>query len=141
MSVMATVIESAGGLLWRMRASTPEPEVLLIHRRAHDDWSFPKGRRQARETVLACAIREVAEETGMLCSVGEELPEVTYTDRKGRTRRVRYWTMRVVGGAFMPNDEVDDVVWCSTSQAAERLTSPHDQQALLAWRTVDEQVA
>ncbi|MBA3781090.1 MAG: NUDIX domain-containing protein, partial [Nocardioides sp.] len=40
-------------------------EVLLVHRPRYDDWSFPKGKRDRGEHILATAVREVAEETGL----------------------------------------------------------------------------
>ena len=36
----------------------------------YDDWSFPKGKAKAGETDEACALREVEEETGLLCELG-----------------------------------------------------------------------
>lgn len=40
-------------------------EVLLVRRSARGDWVLPGGRPHPREGVLACARREVREETGL----------------------------------------------------------------------------
>ena len=40
-------------------------EVLLVRRAARTDWVLPGGRPRPREGVLACARREVREETGL----------------------------------------------------------------------------
>ncbi len=34
--------------------------VLLIHRERYNDWTFPKGKREPGEHVLATAVRETA---------------------------------------------------------------------------------
>ena len=39
-------------------------QVLLVHRPAYDDWSFPKGKLDRGEHAAVAAVREVAEETG-----------------------------------------------------------------------------
>ncbi|MBO0775784.1 MAG: NUDIX domain-containing protein, partial [Actinobacteria bacterium] len=55
-------IRAAGTVLWRPAAAGPE--VALIHRPRHGDWSFPKGKALPGEHVLLTAVRESAEETG-----------------------------------------------------------------------------
>jgi 8-oxo-dGTP diphosphatase len=123
------VIEAAGGVVWR-RGAKRGLEVLLIHRDRYDDWTFPKGKLEPDETHRQAALREVEEETGLRCSLGDELPEVRYEDRKGRSKRVRYWTMEPTGGSFEPNDEVDEVRWLALDAASETLTYPHDLAVL-----------
>jgi len=115
------MIESAGGIVWRL-VGRQQHEVLIVHRPARQDWSFPKGRRRQRESALDCAVREVGEETGMQCTIDEELPEVRYIDRQGRSRLVRYWLMQVERGEFQPNNEVDEIRWTPIAQAGELLT-------------------
>ncbi|MFM9127546.1 MAG: NUDIX domain-containing protein, partial [Solirubrobacterales bacterium] len=74
------------------------------------------------------ALREVREETGLDCELGEELEPVSYIDEKGRPKLVRYWLMSVVGGQFEPNDEVDDLRWLVPSEATVLLSYPHDRE-------------
>ena len=45
-------------------------EVALVHRPRYDDWSFPKGKLAHGEHPLLAAVREVAEETGRLATLG-----------------------------------------------------------------------
>ena len=125
------MIEAAGGVVWR-RGSKGALKVLLVHRDQYDDWSFPKGKLDDGETHRHAALREVAEETGLQCRAGKELPEVRYRDRKGRPKRVRYWSMEAVAGAFAPNDEVDEVRWLSVADAHDQLTYAHDVPVLSA---------
>ena len=64
------------------------------------------------------------EETGLRCRTGDELPEARYADRKGRPKRVRYWSMEPIDGEFAPNDEVDEVRWLPVDEALSSLTLP-----------------
>jgi 8-oxo-dGTP diphosphatase len=118
------MIEAAGGVIWRILGG--QLEILVIHRPRYQDWSLPKGKPHRGESALACALREVHEETGLSCSVGDELPEARYRDRKGRAKRVRYWAMQELTGTFHPNNEVDKVCWVPIDHAAETLTYDHD---------------
>jgi 8-oxo-dGTP pyrophosphatase MutT (NUDIX family) len=127
------MIEAAGGVVWR-RGTKGFLKVLLVHRDRYDDWTFPKGKLEPGETHRQAARREVEEETGLRCTLGEELPEVRYQDRKGRPKRVRYWSMEPVDGAFEPNDEVDEVRWLPLDEAATTLTYGHDLAVLEAVR-------
>ena len=120
--------------MWR-RTTGGEIEVLVVHRPAYDDWSLPKGKLDPGESHAEAALREVAEETGIACVLGEELPEVRYRDRKHRPKRVRYWAMTPESGAFTPTSEVDEVRWVSVAAAAALLTYPRDAE-LVAHRMV-----
>jgi len=103
-------------------------EILLIHRPKYDDWSLPKGKLDGGESSEAAALREVEEETGMRCALGSELPPVTYTDRHGRAKVVRYWAMEPVGGRFAPNPEVDEVRWITPEGAGALLSYARDRR-------------
>jgi 8-oxo-dGTP diphosphatase len=109
------VRDGAGGL-----------EVLLVHRPKYDDWSFPKGKVDLGESDEECAVREVAEETGLVCVLEHELPSTSYTGPDGRPKQVRYWRMRQVGGALAFQHEVDQAVWVGVDEAAAVLTHPRD---------------
>lgn len=97
-------------------------EVLLVHRPDRRDWSLPKGRRRPGESALACALREVREETGLRCRPGDELDTLRFRDRLGRRRVVRYWAMEPGDGSFEPTDEIDDVRWVRADRVDEHLT-------------------
>jgi 8-oxo-dGTP diphosphatase len=109
-----------------------EREVLLVHRPKYNDWTIPKGKLDAGETDLEAAVREVEEETGLRCTVGRELPSVSYDDRNGRPKTVRYWEMTASSGQFEPTSEVDEVKWVPLTKAAELLTYARDRDVLAA---------
>ena len=121
-------VPAAGCVLWR---GTPQGgvEVALIHRPRYDDWSHPKGKLQPGESPQRAAVREVREETGMVCVLGRPLRTVRY-QAQGRPKEVRYWTAEAVGGGFAPNEEVDRLVWLPPAQARAQLTNPQDRAVL-----------
>ena len=131
MAVIPMVL-AAGGIVSR-RGQRGRLEVLVIHRMGRHDWTFPKGKLESGESDQVCALREVAEETGLTCALGPELPSVSYRDRKDRPKRVRYWAMTVLGGAAAPMNEVDAVRWVSVPEASRLLTYPRDRDVLLAF--------
>jgi 8-oxo-dGTP diphosphatase len=120
------IVLAAGGII-----SNDLGELLIIHRPKYDDWSFPKGKLDFGEKLEECAIREVHEETGFRCSLGEELGLVTYQDRKGRKKEVHYWRMHILEGVFKDNDEVDKIHWSTIDEAMNLLSYAHDQKFLL----------
>ncbi len=129
-------VRAAGGVLVRraLSATTDHDaiEVVIVHRPHYDDWTFPKGKAEAGESDEQTALREVLEETGFVCNLGEELPSVTYRDHKQRPKIVRYWAMSARSGEFTANDEVDHLEWVSPAEAGERLTYDHDVDVLSA---------
>lgn len=126
---------AAGGVVWRPAAGGVE--IVLVHRPRHADWSLPKGKLDDGETWLDAAVREVAEETGLAVEVGEPLGDVTYeVERHGvaRTKVVRYWALRATGGAFVPNDEVDELRWVSLDAATEQVSYDLDRDVVDRFR-------
>ena len=120
---------AAGGVIWR-RDADDGLEVVLIHRPRYDDWSLPKGKLDPGETDEEAALREVEEETRVVGRLGVELPTITYLDRSGKQKRVRYWAMTVVSGSPGPANEVDQAEWVPLREATRRLTYSHDRSVL-----------
>ncbi len=118
-------VHAAGCVVWRPTAAG-SIEVALVHRDRYDDWSHPKGKRDGGEDDLSCAVREVEEETGFRGTIHRELPTARYTDRKGRPKIVRYWSMEYTAGDFVANDEVDQLRWLPIDKAKSLLQYPHD---------------
>jgi 8-oxo-dGTP diphosphatase len=128
-------VRAAGGIVLR-RGPKGAWEVLVVHRPRYDDWSLPKGKADAGERDEDTALREVEEETGLRCTLGAPAGRTRYRDSKGRDKVVHYWLMEpqsIDGGddAFVPNDEVDAVRWCSVPDATALLTYSHDRKLLI----------
>ena len=125
-------IEAAGGVV--LRAGEDGYEVCMVHRPRYGDWTLPKGKLDADETFEEAALREVEEETGLRCELGQELASTHYTDAKGRPKLVRYWLMEVLDGEFEPNDEVDELRWMTAHEAVDALTYERDRELVAGIR-------
>ncbi|HJX75424.1 MAG TPA: NUDIX hydrolase [Gaiella sp.] len=125
---MSQPIRAAGGIV--LRGEGGERSVALVHRPRYDDWSFPKGKLEEGEDEATAALREVEEETGLRCHLGPSVGAVTYRDRRGRAKVVRYFRMDADGGRFTPNHEVDDLRWVPIEDAVRLLSYAHDRSLL-----------
>jgi 8-oxo-dGTP diphosphatase len=116
----------AGGAVVTREDPARGIEVLIIHRMRYSDWTLPKGKLDAGESLLACAVREVLEETGVTIRLGAPLDTVRYDTAKG-VKQVEYWGGTVLETAPRPpDDEVDVVSWLPVRAALNRLTHAPD---------------
>lgn len=123
------VVRAAGGLIVRRRTDGGV-EVAVVHRPLRVDWSFPKGKCDPGETLEACALREVFEETGYRCRLGAFVGQSEYIDHKGRPKVVVFWSMGRESGMFTPGEEVDELRWVGIGEAAALLTYDRDRALL-----------
>jgi 8-oxo-(d)GTP phosphatase len=122
-------VVAAGCLVTAVDGS--EPTVLLVHRPKYDDWSLPKGKRDEGEHILATAVREVHEETGLRVALRRPLPSREYL-AEGLPKVVHYWHAEVLADdGFVPGKEVDEIAWVPLADAVDRATHPLDA-ALIA---------
>jgi 8-oxo-dGTP pyrophosphatase MutT (NUDIX family)/phosphohistidine phosphatase SixA len=130
---------AAGALVWRERDG--ELQVLAVHRPRYDDWSWPKGKLDKGETLPACAVREVAEETRKDIVLGQTLPTLKYPVGGGKTKVVRYWAAQVAPKSSRAitarsrfksaaKHEIDKTKWLTVAQARERITFTDDLKPL-----------
>ena len=130
------VVQAAGGLV--VRRQNGALQIVVVHRLVQQDWSFPKGKLDPRETFEAAALREVREETGMVCRLLRFIGHTKYVDRKGRPKAVAYWVMAAEAGFFTPNEEVDELRWLTLESAARMLSYPRDRELIAVLMAADQ---
>lgn len=124
---MTDTIRAAGGVVVRDR-DDGVTEILLVHRPAYDDWSFPKGKCEEGESEEDAAVREVEEETGLHCRLERELATTRYLDGRGRPKTVRYWLMTPIAGRLAAANEVDGAAFVGVDEARALLTYARDRE-------------
>jgi 8-oxo-dGTP pyrophosphatase MutT (NUDIX family) len=110
-----------------MRPGASEPEILLVFRGKHDDWTFPKGHVEAGESPEEAAVRETKEETGLSVKLVRRLADQVYWNEYEKDVVVAMFL------AVRTDDtekerleyELDRLEWVPVSQVEERLTYPN----------------
>jgi 8-oxo-dGTP diphosphatase len=126
----AAPILAAGAVCWKVTAKG-KLKVLVVHRTQHRDVSLPKGKVEPGETLPETAVREIAEETGLIVGLGAPLGVVEYELPNGRMKAVHYWAaetdpLAIANSTFISNDEIEELTWMSIAKARKQLTYPHD---------------
>ncbi|SEP58653.1 8-oxo-dGTP diphosphatase [Microlunatus flavus] len=130
----------AGGAVVTREHPVRGTEVVVVHRKRYDDWSLPKGKVEAGESVPAAAVREVLEETGVSVRLGVPLDTVSYDltkparpdlSKHGKVlsgiKRVSYWGATATSSVKRaPDHEVDVVAWLPVRAALGRLSYAAD---------------
>jgi 8-oxo-dGTP pyrophosphatase MutT (NUDIX family) len=120
---------SAGGVAYRRAGA--ELEIALIATRSGTRWQLPKGTCESGETSEQTALREVAEEVGLVTACDCFLQAIDYwywdTYRKETPelvhKRVDFYLLRVVGGELNDSSiEVDSTAWFQPDEALNVLT-------------------
>ncbi|MCU1615968.1 MAG: ADP-ribose pyrophosphatase [Frankiales bacterium] len=127
---------SAGGLVVA-DDGVNEPRAALIgrtDRRGRLLWSLPKGHIEAGESPEDTAVREVAEETGIIGEVVAPLGIIDFwfvADGRRVHKTVHHFLLRAIGGALSDADiEVTEVAWVPFSELSGRLAYA-DERALV----------
>ena len=126
------VIRAAGGIIQRTTSSGDE--VMIVYRNRHQDWTLPKGKVRDGESFQEAALREVAEETGCSCALGNYMGTLSYSD-EGVPKVVMFWKMTVIEESSVADtEEIGEAVWMPAASAVQRLT--HAQEKSLLSRVV-----
>ena len=130
---------SAGGLvLDRLGPGASGALIGRLDRRGRLLWSLPKGHVEAGETAEQTAVREVAEETGILGEVLGKLGTIDFwfvADGRRIHKTVHHFLLLVldpVGGLGLSDDdrEVSEVAWVPLPELADRLAYADERRLL-----------
>jgi len=123
------MILAAGAVIWRKEKK--EVQIALVHRPRYDDWSLPKGKQDGAESLIACAFREVIEETNLKVAFGPYIGDTEYFVPDG-LKKVHYWSARLADDSpeFHANEEVDLLEWLSIEAAIEKVTRDSDREII-----------
>ena len=125
---MLTPIIAAGGIV-----VNPNKEMLWIFRRGF--WDLPKGKLDPNETIEACAIREVMEETGISHLILEKLITTTthqYHDKylNKEVEKTTYWyamtTDLIQEGIPQFEEDIEAIAWVKKEDIAPYLANTYD---------------
>ena len=127
---------SAGGLV--VDRTNGSPRVAVIARRNRSgrvEWCLPKGHLEGAETPEEAAVREIAEETGILGKVISSLGTIDYwfsVPDKRIHKVVHHYLLEAVGGTLTvehdPDHEAIDVAWVPMPELGGRLTFPNERR-------------
>jgi 8-oxo-dGTP diphosphatase len=132
---VSEIIQAAGAIVWRNNKD--KTEVVIIHRPKYDDWSFPKGKVEINESLIACAHREVLEETNIQTEFGAFLGDIEYLTPDGK-KHVFFWAAKAINqNNFTPNSEVDQIKWVEVKKVKELLTLETDKKILAQFIKLD----
>lgn len=114
------------------------------------EWGFPKGRRHATESPLACALRECWEETSIPMSKLQILPiapvEESHVGSDGICYRNRYYIARFTepfelpDGIFENHPEIRRAMWCNMEEARALMQRPCEEPKLKLLHQIDAQL-
>jgi dATP pyrophosphohydrolase len=109
------------------RPAQPEPQVLLLRRAGsylHGAWTYVAGHLEAGETLWQCALRELAEETGLRPQAlySADCCEQFYDVQSDCIQLVPAFVAMLEGGANVRlNQEHDACRWLSFAEALPEL--------------------
>ena len=110
-------------------------EVLLVEQRVSNArcWSLPGGGLEPGETLEACLLREVKEETGCKAAI-DEYAGITCYEHGSRPKVVLFFHMSLAGGckeiAMGPEAEVDACQWVTVPEAISILSYAAERNLL-----------
>jgi 8-oxo-dGTP pyrophosphatase MutT (NUDIX family) len=125
---MMTPIIAAGGIV-----VNPNKEMLWIFRRGI--WDLPKGKLDLNETIEACALREVMEETGISNLVlGDLILTTTHSYHdiyfNSEVEKTTYWYKMSIDqlqdGIPQTEEDIEAIAWVKKEDLAPYLAKTYD---------------
>jgi 8-oxo-dGTP pyrophosphatase MutT (NUDIX family) len=129
-----TPVTAAGGVV--RRAGSDDARILLMRRRG--EWDLPKGKLDPGESIESCALREVAEETGLTGLIlGPFLTHTRhrYEDAFGSWDKTTHWYLMSLEdeeAALVPQaeEQIVELEWVTVAEAMNRVRFASLRQVL-----------
>lgn len=127
---------SAGGIVVDVAGQPPRAAVIArVNRAGRVEWCLPKGHLELGETPEEAAVREIAEETGILGRIIGSLGTIDYWfSVEGRRvhKWVHHYLLVAVGGTLTvdgdPDQEAIDVAWVPLPELGGLLAFPNERR-------------
>lgn len=127
---------SAGGIVVDVEGSAPRAAVIArINRAGRVEWCLPKGHLESGETPEQAAIREIAEETGIVGQIVGPLGMIDYWfSAEGRRvhKSVHHYLLLAVGGHLSvdgdPDQEAVEAAWIPLPDLGSLLAFPNERK-------------
>lgn len=135
------LVRAAGGVVYTY--GTDGALLLLLIQDRHRSWTLPKGHLERGESEEQAAVREVAEETGVDCTLEQLLGRVQYPIFKRgawRDKQVAYFLARAEYVEPSPRlaEGISAARWLSPSEALAAVTYAQLREVLrLALRALE----
>jgi 8-oxo-dGTP pyrophosphatase MutT (NUDIX family) len=135
--MLPTVQElSAGGIVVDVAGDPPRAAVIArLNRAGRVEWCLPKGHLEEGETPEEAAVREIAEETGIVGRVVGSLGTIDYWfSAEGRRvhKSVHHYLLVAVGGTLSvdgdPDQEAIDVAWVPLAELSGLLAFSNERR-------------
>ena len=127
---------SAGGVVVRRVGDRSEVCLILRTRYGRRAWCLPKGHVEAGEDPPTAALREVQEETGLVCEILSPLGTTAYQFTEPGApapfaKTVWFFLMRARAGDLARHDaEALEVRWMALDEALGRATYDSEQRII-----------
>jgi len=116
------IIHKAGGIVIRTGGI---PSIVLLYRNKQQDWTFPKGHIEPKETPEEAAVREIKEETGLTAEIFLELPPLEYPNDNGQIVIMHMYLMKCKNEKDLKKEhDGDRLEWIPITEVIKTLT--HD---------------
>jgi 8-oxo-dGTP diphosphatase len=103
-----------------------QAKILLLRRKDNDKWTMPGGTLDYGESMTACAIREVREETGFIIQIIALIGTYTdpniliaYNDGEVRQEFTLVYAAQIESGELKIDDESKEAAWVDLSGIAQ----------------------